>query len=246
MKSKLNTNKFLNYIRENGPVKRLEMAELFDVAPMTISRNIEKLRHMGYEIVNVHGKGYKLIDEPVTCEERSDKNHEGYPDPTAAQALKNLSSKVMENGIKVSTPIPTQLVPGDIFEMERYGDVIQYVFVSQHGPSIYAVPLVDGSAWSNQNYLCVNICQFVHKVADCNRLFSFDGRKVTILPAAGRPSVSEAELAVIRNKLAELLGIPTVTITEPKTTTDMEHELLRQRADIYEKCFYAVCGKGAQ
>lgn len=222
MKSKLNTNKFLNYIRENGPIKRLEMAELFDVAPMTISRNIEKLRHMGYEIVNVHDKGYKLIDEPVTCEERSDKNHEGYPDPTAAKALANI---MMNNGIK---PEPRTVIyddlfkPGVVFQTQLGSRFVKMIAVTVSGPFVYTFALDE------------------HMGIIPTRLFSIDSRKATMEGEV--TNGSELMLAQARQAVAKLFGFD--NLVEKGTQT--EYELLKQRADIYEKCFYAVCGKGAQ
>lgn len=214
--SKLGMDEVLEFIRENGPVKRLAIAEHFDVTPLTISRRLEKLKLAGCEIINVHGKGYKLVDEPTTCDES--RNHEGYPDPTAAKALANA---MMSNGIK---PEPRTVIydelfkPGVVFQTQLGSRFIKMITVTVSGPFVYAFALDE------------------HMGIVPTRLFSIDSRRAAVEGEV--TNGSELMLAQARQAVAKLFGFEDLV----EKGTQVEYELLKQKADIYEKAFYAVCG----
>lgn len=192
------------------------------------------------------------------------KNHEQYPDPTASQALNNIAKEMMENGIADYKREVLSTYPGYFVKLEegfRNGNN-KFLIVNQKGKYIYCVPVIDRIPYNSIDE-CVTIdgnkrvlCSYIETID-----FSYiplENCKIGDLVRAS----SEA-LNLVKKKMPKFLVEEVHKYEEPpvkevvkaevieappemvKEESDLLHslDLERQRADIYEKAFYALLGQ---
>lgn len=213
--------KIYNYLEDLGgePCTSAKLQTKFNISKNVCYNAIQYCKHVHPSFKSKNGVGFF-----VTADK---KNSEGYPDPTAAAALANI---MMSNGVKSEPYIPKTIIydelfkPGVVFQTLLGRSYVHMYVASVSGPFLYTFALNEKGDGINPT-----------------RLFSIDARKASIEGEV--TNGTEIMAAAARKAVLDLFGFtPAVEATE----SNLEYELLKQRADIYEKCFYAVCGKEVQ
>lgn len=200
-------------------VKAKDISEKLGVSVKVIGDAAKYAMKMYPDLRSKPGCGYFVVTNK--------KNQEGYPDPTAAAALANI---MMSNGVKPEPYQPRTVIyeelfkPGVVFQVLLGRSYVRMYVAAVSGPYLYTLALNEKGDGINPT-----------------RLFSIDARKANVEGEVTNGTEIMADAA--RKAVLDLFGFtPTVEVTE----SNLEYELLKQRADIYEKCFYAVCGKEVQ
>ena len=172
-------------VKEMGPITGKQLSEYVGVSTATISRAISEIKVI-YPSFTSSPKGYYFNSDREKPE--TDRNHEGYKDPTASDALKNLATKMMKNGIKSDGPMgkaTARLVYSQMSSEQKKA----VEFFQQD----YANTLVQ------KNIELSDICkQQAERIKELSKTSLSSGNDI------------------------------------------LERELLRQKAEIYEKAFYAL------
>lgn len=262
-------NKDIAVITET--LKTLGHATSFDIADLTgISRNRVKALMKACVMVqnpgcvrSVHSKGYFWdgpAEEPKKEETKPERypdthNHEGYPDPTMAKAMRNAMS---------------DYTPGEVWVYKDYnGEEKLYLVLGSIKGSVTGLMVNEVDGWfDEQEDVSISVKGKVHYVEPC-RILSKPSRILN----RSRDTISDLEMTAIRKKIAEFLGIRTkervvevekVVEKEVKVPVEVVKEvgvvkeipvaddrvkdlemqlaLAQQRADIWEKAFNAVTG----
>lgn len=197
------------------------------------------------------------------------KNHEQYPDPTAEKALNNLAREMMEKGVADYKREVLSVNIGYFVRLEngfRNGNH-EFLIVNKSGRYIYCVPVIDRIPYNSINE-CVTIegnkrvlCSYIEtidfsyvslencKIGDTVRISSdiLDAVKRKMPKFVVTTLVTPADNKVEKSPVPEAEDIKIVA--PPTEMVKEESELLhkveleKQRADIYEKAFYALLGQ---
>lgn len=262
-------NKDIAVITET--LKTLGHATSFDISDLTgINRNRVKALMKACVMVqnpgcvkSVHSKGYFWdgpTDEPKKEETKPERypdthNHEGYPDPTMAKAMRNAMS---------------DYTPGEVWVYKDYnGEEKLYLILGSIKGSVTGLMVNEIDGWfDEQEDVSISVKGKLYYVEPC-RILSKPSRILN----RSRDTISDLEMTAIRKKIAEFLGVQTkerivevekivekevkvpvevVKTVETPVVIDRddpmvpklkaELELAKQAADIWEKAFYAVTG----
>ena len=203
-----------------------DVAELVNVSPQTIYNMQANLELNGIEC-RPEKTGRRFIYKPMVKE--IFRNAEGYTDKTAGEAI---AGKKAVNDFKVGG-----IYEGKYLILKVFSDTLVYLQVL---------------SYREKNEFCNDICvrfdingeeQFVnpHRVwsilrskVDMNDLYVIDMSLYRQIAGLAGMSVTEVEKnvekVVIQEKIVEV------------PVKDFEYKLLEQRAELWEKAFYAVTG----
>lgn len=188
-------------------LKTLGHATSFDIADLTgINRNRVKDLMKAYVMVQnpgcvkaVHSKGY-FWEGPVEEPKKEPKperypdthNHEGYPDPTMARAMRNV--------------VNSEYTPGEVWVYKDYnGEERLYLILGSIKGSVTGLKVNDVDGWYDEKEdVSISVKGKPYYVEPC-RILSKPSR---ILDRS-RDTVSDLDMAAIRKKIAEFLGVQT-------------------------------------
>ena len=258
-------------------LKTLGHATSFDISDLTgINRNRVKMLMKSYVmeqnpgcVKSVHGKGYFWegpTEEPKK-EEKPERypethNHEGYPDPTMARAMRN----VMNN----------DYTPGEVWVFNDFnGEEKMYLILGSIKGSVTGLMVNEVDSWFNEEQ---NI-----PITVKGKMYYVDPWRILSKPARvlkrSRDTISGLDLSQIRASIGKFLGVepntkvvevekvvekevPVEVVKEVEVEADIskkfeeriadleknlraaerDTEMAMQSADIWERAFYAVTG----
>ena len=243
----------LNTLKSNPgkSVKTSDLMKMFDINYKTFWNDLKDLKKQDKNVITTRGavtyncpdtSSILLVVKPERYSE--DKNHEGYPDPTANNAIKDTDK---EESIKmVHRGIPKEGEVWQVTAMNKKSEL--YIIVAVNYDKEYAT--------------CISYVPNV-EAEECDiKLYSkplrYFERKSWGMPGS--------YMSILKERLAEYLGIGTKIVEKivevpvevnktveveksssngSYTKADVDALLAIQRADIYEECFKALVKRGA-
>lgn len=260
----MNADKMVEIIKDAGGewVKGSELTEKTGQKKSTVQYAMKQVmeqdpriqaeRGHGYRWVEIEGK--KLAEQMMSSHDEPDrygagKTDEGYPDPTAATAISGS---------------PKDIRPGDIWDTSTpLGEKKMSLVVAEYAGSVTILEIRKYDKYYDQA-TDVRFC-----MSDGETYYVKPRRPVT-LPAsrckAGKATLRDKIFERIREEMGAYLGCFVEKVVEKVVEKPVEHAkiiynlaeqpaevvreenadmlLLRQRAELWENAFYAVCGRG--
>lgn len=165
-------------------------------------------------------------DDSLDNQEVSYKNSEGYNDPTPFKATKR-GTHIYQKGEICQVGLNTNnlglIISGD----GNFLTILEVRQLDSYFDSRYDVRIKSDS------------CGIDHYVR-CNRIYTYGDRKFGDVVYICDSSTMETVLDRVK---VYLFNEPVSKQPEINQDSTLQNELLKQRAEIYEKAFYAVCGK---
>lgn len=225
----------LEAIRELGPIKGNQLAEYLNCSLQTVSRAVAKLRDEG-NLISSSKIGYSIKQESM-------KNSEGYSDPTAYLAISGLANKMMNNSLS-DDPIKLtkdllNIEPGSIIAKDGIDKCTKrHVIVSSSGHKLYCFPVYFSTSQKTGFFpLGHNYHVDTKTIITLDiKKEGFYNEKDSFLSSVAPSILSDLKSAMVN----DILGY---NLDEQKRNEEKDRLLLEQRSCIWEKAFYAVCGK---
>lgn len=234
-------DKILEAIKELGPISAADLME-----------------YAGYENSNTTSTAISRLRSkyPQICRDkngyfwRETKNHEGYPDPTATTAINNIARSMMENGITTASAKKETV----FFEIGRFiklendfrQGINKFLVIGKSGKYIYCLPVnnyVSKSTLETGNIIYLpDSYKIICDVIETIDIISTPISNIT-LGKDGIARVSNDILDKIKLKLPTFVNndVKKDMVEKQPTKENVEFLLIKQRADIYEQVFYAMC-----
>lgn len=239
-------NVILDLIKESDKaITANELAALCGASYKTIWNDIEALKKSHPELKAIRGLGYIWEDSMEEKPKKSDlTNSEGYSDPTAGLAM------------RMMTPKEDKIGPGEVWEFQKNS------YVPDNAKSLFLTlvvyPEIDlslGLEVFKSNVKPApnsgHVCWFERG----GEIYYVDARRIISKPAKYLKEyigkLTDKTFFDIRKAAVNGFNVP-AHIAEPskevkkepavKVSEPIDYQLQKQRADIYEKAFYAVCG----
>lgn len=239
-------NVILDLIKESDKaITANELAALCGASYKTIWNDIEALKKSHPELKAIRGLGYIWEDSMEEKPKKSDlTNSEGYSDPTAGLAM------------RMMTPKEDKIGPGEVWEFQKNSyvpDNTKNLFLT-----LVVYPEIDlslGLEVFKSNIKPAPNSGYVCYFERGNETYYVDARRIISKPAKylteyigkltdktfldiRKAAVSGFNVSVrIAEPSKEVKKEPAVKVSEP-----IDYQLQKQRADIYEKAFYALVG----
>lgn len=246
---KARRNTILDLIKESEKaITANELAELCGCTYSAIWNDLQVLLKEDSKLKSIRGLGY-IYDNSEEQIKKSDlKNQEGYSDPTAGLAMRMMKPKEDKIG------------PGEVWEFQANSympgqDKRLFLTVSVH-PDIdlsvgFEVVASDVRPAPNSTYICYFERSGKTYYVDTRRVMSKPAKYLTEWVGNLKEDVLDEIRVSAARQFGAQLDIPKekpAAVVEEKVQEPIDYLLLKQRADIYEKVFYAVCGmkKGEQ